>query len=88
MLLAESGGAEPVFSGRFQAEMNIGARKAAQLAPFTRQGVIEAAYGDTAADLPMLAMSRHPVAVAPDVVLRYEATTRGWRIIEAETQDR
>lgn len=73
---------EEIFSGRFGGDMNIGERKAAQLRPFSREGKIEAAYGDTAADIPMLAMSQRPVAVAPDEGLRQEALARGWRIIE------
>lgn len=73
-----------VFSGRFDGELNIGERKVAQLYPFAREGKIEAAYGDTAGDIPMLAMSRRPVAVAPDEGLRSEAAAQGWRIIEAD----
>lgn len=82
--LEEAGGRDRTFSGSFRGEINIGEQKAAQLLPFSRDGKIEAAYGDTAPDVPMLAMSRHPVAVAPDPGLREAAVARGWRIIEAE----
>ena len=43
---------------------------------------IEAAYGDTGSDIPMMEMSRNPVAVFPDKELQQMAETRGWRIIE------
>jgi len=43
---------------------------------------ILAAYGDTFSDFHMLEMSREPVVVYPDKVLRHAAVERGWRIIE------
>lgn len=43
---------------------------------------ILAAYGDTASDIPMMELSRMPVAVYPDPELRVTAETRGWQIIE------
>jgi HAD superfamily phosphoserine phosphatase-like hydrolase len=46
---------------------------------------ILAAYGDTLSDLPMLELSQAPIAVCPDANLRKVAETRGWRIIETET---
>jgi phosphoserine phosphatase len=39
------------------------------------------AYGDSAADIPMLEASRTPVAVHPDGRLARTAAERGWRII-------
>ena len=42
-----------------------------------------AAFGDTLADVPMLALATRAVAVAPDAKLRREATTRGWEILDA-----
>lgn len=42
---------------------------------------IVAAYGDTLSDLPMLEMSKQPVAVYPDKKLLRVAVERGWRII-------
>jgi len=44
----------------------------------TRLGV---AYGDTAADVPLLELSQTPVAVAPDKALRSTAVARNWRIM-------
>lgn len=84
LYLEKGNGGDHSFSGRFRGEINIGEQKVAQLLPFARDGKIEAAYGDTGPDIPMLAMSHHPVAVAPDPSLRQAAVARGWRIIEAE----
>ena len=42
---------------------------------------IDAAYGDTLSDLPMLEMSEQPVAVYPDPKLRRVAEGRGWRVM-------
>jgi phosphoserine phosphatase len=68
--------------GRTTTPFNVGPRKAAQLAPYAREGYIYAAYGDSSRDIPMLEICHHPVAVNPDVKLREVATKRGWRIIE------
>jgi HAD superfamily hydrolase (TIGR01490 family) len=40
------------------------------------------AYSDSATDIPMLAAVGHPVAVNPDRVLRREAATRDWPILD------
>jgi phosphoserine phosphatase len=40
------------------------------------------AYGDSAADLPMLNTVAHPVAVNPDARVRRVAQDRGWTIEE------
>lgn len=71
-------------TGKIQGEINVGPRKVAQLQPFARDGKIAYAYGDTGADVDMLAMSEHPVAVYPDAALRVVAEERGWRILEEE----
>ncbi|HAR03277.1 MAG TPA: HAD-IB family hydrolase, partial [Chloroflexi bacterium] len=44
-------------------------------------GEILAAFGDTAADIPLLTAARRAVAVAPDKQLREEAQRRGWEIV-------
>lgn len=41
---------------------------------------IDVAYGDTSADIPMLEMADHPVAVYPDDKLKAVALERGWEI--------
>jgi phosphoserine phosphatase len=71
-----------LFNGQLGAALNTGPRKAERLEPFLRDGRILAAYGDTAEDLPMMILSREPVAVYPDDGLRREAESRGWRILE------
>lgn len=72
-----------VFTGRLVGEFNTGLHKAAQVAAFADEnGELYAAYGDTAGDIQMLGMARHPAAVYPDNGLRLEAERRGWRIIE------
>ena len=71
-----------LFSGRIAGPLNVGERKAEQLEPFLQDGRILAAYGDTEADVPMMVLSQSPVAVFPDKGLRYEAESRGWRILE------
>lgn len=79
-LLYEDG----LFSGQIAGPLNVGERKAEQLQPFLRDGRILSAYGDTAADLPMLLLSQSPVVVFPDQDLRDEADRHGWRILEDE----
>jgi phosphoserine phosphatase len=41
---------------------------------------IDVAYGDTSADIPMLEMAQHSVAVYPDDTLKAVALERGWEI--------
>jgi phosphoserine phosphatase len=43
---------------------------------------IVSSYGDTPSDIPMMALSRAPVAVHPVAALRQTAETRGWRIVD------
>jgi phosphoserine phosphatase len=69
-------------TGRLAMPFNVGPRKAEALAPFTQDGKIYSAYGDTGSDRYMLEMSRHPVAVHPDETLRSLAESEGWRIVD------
>lgn len=71
-----------VVLGKTTTAFNVGPRKAAQLAPYARDGFIHTAYGDSSRDIPMLEISHHPVAVNPDAKLHEVATERGWRILE------
>ena len=71
-----------VFGGAPAAPLNRGSQKSAQLQPLIAAAGLYAAYGDTAADIPMLALARTGVAVHPDAPLRREAAVRGWRILE------
>ncbi len=69
------------FTGEVAAPINTGIRKVEQLEPFARDGKIYAAYGDTAADIPMLQIAQNPVAVFPDKKLSKTAQANNWRIL-------
>lgn len=43
-------------------------------------------YSDSHNDLPLLNRVTHPVAVNPDDILRQEAETRGWKIIDLHAE--
>lgn len=73
------------FTGEVAAPINTGIRKVEQLEPFARDGKIYAAYGDTAADIPMLQMARNPVAVFPDKKLSKIARSNDWRVLDLKT---
>ncbi len=74
--------AKPNFTGRLAAPMVTLDGKVQALRALLGDGArIDAAYGDTLPDLPMLEMSAGPVAVYPDAGLRAVATGRGWRIV-------
>ena len=68
-------------TGQLATPFNVGARKAEALQPFTQDGQIYSAYGDTESDRYMLEISQHPVAVYPDKTLRRLAENEGWRIL-------
>jgi phosphoserine phosphatase len=70
------------FSGRFAAPVCVAAEKARQVRLRTQDMVVAVAYGDTESDIPMLELSRAPVAVAPDAALARAARERGWRVLE------
>ena len=68
-------------TGRLAAATQSGEQKAAAVRVRAAGGQILAAFGDTAADAPLLAMAQRAVAVAPDKQLRKEALRRGWEIV-------
>ncbi len=70
-------------TGRLAGSINNAEAKAGRLRAFLAGSLPDIAYGDTAADLPMLTLSKTPVAVYPDAQLRQAASERGWRIIES-----
>jgi phosphoserine phosphatase len=70
-------------TGRLDGPLSIDAVKAERVRECVGNEVLVAAYGDTAADVPMLAQSRNPVAVAPDAALARIAQEKGWRVIPA-----
>ncbi|MGB8646850.1 MAG: haloacid dehalogenase-like hydrolase [Anaerolineae bacterium] len=69
-------------TGKFAARISMDAVKAERVRECVGSGQLVAAYGDTAADAPMLAMSRNPVAVAPDSALARMAQEKGWRMLD------
>lgn len=71
-----------VATGALAVPTQSGEFKAAAIRAYGGEGEVLAAFGDTAADIPMLAMAHRPVAVAPDAALRREAATRGWEILD------
>ena len=71
-----------IATGAVLAPTQSGAQKAAAVRVHAGDADVVAAFGDTSADIPLLAMARRAVAVAPDAVLRREALTRGWEILE------
>ena len=70
-----------VATGRLAAATQSGEQKAAAVSQRAAGGEILVAFGDTAADIPLLASARRAVAVAPDSQLRREAERRGWEIV-------
>ncbi|MBT6061378.1 MAG: HAD-IB family phosphatase [Anaerolineae bacterium] len=70
--------AEPIAHGQDKAE-KIGKRLGVER--------IDVAYGDTSADIPMLEMADHPVAVYPDDTLKAVAQERGWEIFGDRADD-
>ena len=68
-------------TGRLVGAVNTGVVKAERLRERVGAEELRAAYGDTAADVPMLGMSDVPVAICPDPGLRKEASKRGWRTL-------
>jgi len=71
-----------VATGELEAPIQSGEQKAAAVRALAAGAPVVAAFGDTEADIPLLAMAVRAVAVAPDKRLRREAATRGWEIIE------
>ena len=68
-------------TGRLAAATQSGEQKAAAVRARAAGAPIFAAFGDTAADIPLLSMAQRAVAVAPDTYLRREALRRGWEIV-------
>jgi phosphoserine phosphatase len=68
-------------TGRLAAATQSGEQKAAAVRVRAAGAPLLAAFGDTAADIPLLSMAQRAVAVAPDKQLRKEALRRGWEIV-------
>ena len=68
-------------TGRLAAATQSGEQKAAAVRARAAGAPLLAAFGDTAADIPLLSLAQHAVAVAPDKQLRKEALRCGWEIV-------
>jgi HAD superfamily phosphoserine phosphatase-like hydrolase len=71
-------------TGNLAAEVQAGRPKAAAVQAHAAGGSLLAAFGDTAADIPLLELAQRPVAVAPDAALRRVAIERGWEILDTD----
>ena len=71
-----------VTTGRIAGEIGTRSSKADAVLEAAGGAPIVRAYGDTAADIPMLELATEPIAVAPDQALRRVALARGWRIVD------
>ena len=70
-----------IATGQLASPTQSGEQKVAAVSRRAAGGAILAAFGDTAADIPLLTAARRAVAVAPDKQLRAEALRRGWEIV-------
>jgi phosphoserine phosphatase len=67
-----------IATGKLAAPTQSGEEKAAAARAAAAGGAILAAFGDTAADIPLLRLAERPVVVAPDRALQRVALTEGW----------
>ncbi len=74
---------EGVATGRLADAVPTGRLKASAVRERIGDAPVLVAFGDTAADIPMLEMADHPVAVAPDKGLQQVALERGWELLDA-----
>lgn len=70
-----------VATGALADQVQAGGQKAAAVVARASGAPILVAFGDTAADIPLLELARRPVAVAPDSRLRRTAIERRWEIL-------
>lgn len=73
-----------VATGALAAPTQSGKQKATAVRGIAAGGEILAAFGDTAADIPLLELATRAVAVAPDRGLSRAALARGWEVLEAD----
>ena len=69
-----------IATGKLAAPTQSGEEKAAAVRA-AAGGAILAAFGDTAADIPLLRLAERPVVVAPDRALQRVALAEGWESI-------
>jgi phosphoserine phosphatase len=69
-------------TGRLAGRVGTGSLKADRVSALAAGAPVQAAYGDSLADVPLLDLAADAIAVAPDRDLRPLATARGWRILD------
>ena len=73
------------FTGKLVGDYTLGPQKVVRMRKMAEARGIDpkdiAAYGDSAADIPLLSNVGHPFVVAPSDELRAEALKRGWPIL-------
>jgi phosphoserine phosphatase len=67
-----------IATGRLAAPTQSGEEKARAAQACAAGGRILAAFGDTAADIPLLKLAERAIVVAPDSALSLEAARAGW----------
>ena len=70
-----------IATGKLAAPTQSGEEQAAAVRAAAAGGAILAAFGDTAADIPLLRLAERPVVVAPDRALQRVALAEGWESI-------
>ncbi|MCU0482997.1 MAG: haloacid dehalogenase-like hydrolase [Chloroflexi bacterium] len=68
-------------TGRLAEPIGTGPRKAQRVRALVAGAPVSVAYGDSAADLPLLELAVEAVAVSPDRTLGRAARARGWRVL-------
>jgi phosphoserine phosphatase len=71
-----------IATGRLASPTQSGVQKAAAVRARAAGRAVLVAFGDTAADIPLLELAGRAVAVAPDRGLRRAAVERGWEILD------
>ena len=69
-------------TGRLAGPVSAGIRKASLVSERAAGRQVAVAFGDSEADLHLLALAERPVAVDPDAALRRTAARSGWEILE------
>ena len=74
------------FTGKLVGDYTLGPQKVVRMRRMAEKlGIVPediAAYGDSAADIPLLSSVGHPFVVAPSKELRAEALKRNWQILK------
>jgi len=74
--------ADGLATGRLALPTQSGEQKAAAVRALAGDRRIAAAFGDTAADVPLLMLAERATAVVPDAALRRVAVQQGWDVLD------